>query len=362
MSRNTHIDMDDIAHEHFRSFASDLEQLIKGHGGAKGKKASIAREANILELCRLENEFKLALIERDQGRSAYAPFCDYFVDVKKNVLTARPYFRERQSTFTESISLAIKSKAWRQLLFFKINFPFATFVMRSPELREVPQLVELYEKIGLLRTKIVETNLPLAISRSKIFWNKMPKSHLSFLDMIQISSEGLIAAVDKFVPSDAPDVFAPVAIGRMTGNVIDAYSETVIHFYPSDKRKLYRANKFNSRQMSNDFSDMADFVNHETPEKNRTTTGEIADLMAAASVISTGDYASGHSSRAMSTGNSGLRQGGLMMDAGEDVRPDVQMERAELSFTLAKAIETLSVFERKILRLKGVIPETNQEE
>jgi hypothetical protein len=96
--------------------------------------------------------------------------------------------------------------------------------------------------------------MPLAIAQAKQFWHKAPSAtkdtRFSFMDFVQIAADGLMSAVDKFVLPGGLEanpalirVWRAVAIGRMKGNFIEMFSETTIHFFPQDKRKLYRANK-----------------------------------------------------------------------------------------------------------------------
>jgi hypothetical protein len=90
---------------------------------------------------------------------------------------------------------------------------------------------------------LIEMNAPLAIAQATKFFKKTPKSHMTRMDLIQVAMEGLASGVDKYVCPYRNKSYRQVLIGRIKGNLIEAYSETMIHFYPSDKRKLYNANK-----------------------------------------------------------------------------------------------------------------------
>ena len=168
------------------------------------------------------------------------------------------------------------------------------------------------------------------------------------MDLVQIACEGLMSAVDKFCLPYTP-VFRSVIIGRIVGDFIANYSETLVHFYPVDKRKLYRANKvmskFNVEHI--DFDLLADKINEGVEMDHKTTPEEIADLLAAASCIST------DSSISM-----GLEEPDSpsinRYAAPASCRPDIQVEQGEAVSKLEDAIRFLCLFDRKLLLLKGV--------
>ena len=193
--------------------------------------------------------------------------------------------------------------------------------------------------------------MPLAISRARIFWSRTPKAHLTYMDFVQIACEGLLSAVDKFVPPYTP-VFRSVAIGRMHGNFIEEYSETQLHFFPVDRRKIYRANKVIGRMggiHNADFEELARVVNEGVEDGHRTNAIEIADLMAAASVVSSDGFAVFPDG---DDDSNGLAHGHLASDPNH--RPDVQVEEAQVSSVLKSAVAELTLLERKVLRMKGI--------
>ena len=167
--------------------------------------------------------------------------------------------------------------------------------------------------------------------------------------MCQIGTEGLISAIDKYC-GEYSKVYRSVIIGRCVGNLIENFSSTMLHFYPSDKRKLYRANKFKSKRLHGDY-DTEDVVNEvNKTEGNKTDAEEIVGLMAAATMVS---------ADAPPTTNDALDldlHGGNISRyaAPEEARPDVQVETEEANFMMREAISKLSLFDRKLLRLKGL--------
>src|SRR5208283_5065533 len=111
----------------------------------------------------------------------------------KNILSARPYFRETAIVFSKSITPAIKESNIEVLKTFNINYQFIKFIRQS-WLGPFPKRAEmLFQRVHLARTKLIENNMPLAVNRAKLFYRKTPKSHLTLMDFIGICSMGLAA-------------------------------------------------------------------------------------------------------------------------------------------------------------------------
>jgi DNA-directed RNA polymerase specialized sigma subunit len=167
------------------------------------------------------------------------------------------------------------------------------------------------------------------------------------MDLVQIGVEGLVAGIDKYC-GEYSKVYRSVLIGRMVGNFIESASSTMLHFYPADKRKIYRANKFKSRHIHGDY-DTEDLVNEVSKaEGNTTNAEEILSLMAASSTVS-----------ADSTSNDAMGENTVVDSiaryaAPEESRPDLQVEDKEARALMQKAILELPLIDRKLLRLKGL--------
>lgn len=331
--------------DHFRKFAASLERAIEKYGDLPEEDLLERQKRQVDTLVALEDEFRKTLIKHRWGRAIYKEFIKHICEEKANILAARPYFRERQGVFTSEISVALKNKAEKSLYRFHFNYQFILFVMKARNWPKGGKINKLYQKISDLRTEIVEMNMPLGISRARIFWSRTPKAQLTYMDLIQISCEGLMSAVDKFVLPYSR-VFRSVAIGRMVGNFIENYSETFVHFYPKDKRKIYRANKLVGKFASEvDFERLAAEVNDGVDASHTTTAAEIADLMAAASCVSMDG---------MVQVDPDMPEPVDRFAAPEESRPDVQAEMNEAAISMHDAIQHLTTFERKLLRLKGI--------
>jgi RNA polymerase sigma factor (sigma-70 family) len=331
---------------HFRYFAGSLEQAIERCGETDDEDFLARQKRQVDTLIALEKEFKETLISSAQGERIYNAFIKHICDDRRNILDARPFFRERQGTFTQHISKALRRRSARALYRFRFNFRFVQFVVNQRAWKPRSMITRLAAQIRAIREELITMNMPLAISRARIFYGRTPKAHLSYMDFIQIACEGLMSGIDKFVPPFSK-AFRAVAIGRMTGNFIEQYSETSIHFYPVDKRKIYRANKLLGRTVEQgDFDVLAAKVNTGVEPAHCTNASEIANLMAAASTVSTDTPVSDDDEETVRVAD--------RFAAPADCQPDVQYERASNLRLLADAAQILTPFERKLLRLKGL--------
>ncbi len=349
--------MADFKDDHFRTFASSLEHEIAKYGEADVG-FDERQKAQVELLVALEAEFRQTLIAHRWGPSTYKDFVKFICDKKANILAARPYFRERQEVFTKHIAQALKNRDAEALYPFAFNYQFVLFAMKSRQWksnRMGTPIVELADKITAARVEIVETNMPLAISRARIFSKHASLGALSYMDLVQISCEGLMSAVDKYVLPFSTS-FRNVIIGRIVGNFIEHNSATMLHFYPVDKRKLYRANKHSGRVVDIEIDDLVEQVNRGKKALHHTDAGEIADIMLAASCVSL-EVPAGDDREGGNPGGSGLYprvESGQWAVAPEDQRPDVLAENNDSIAQLSQALGQLSIYERKILRLRGV--------
>lgn len=343
---------------HFKLFAGQLEKAIERYGSVDEIVIVERQRKQVEKLVSLERKFRKTLVKHYWGPAVYRDFIKMITEERGNILAARPFFRERQDVFTAKISKALRDKKEKKLYPFAINYQFVRFVMESRKWRATnkgAKVAKLADQIAALRTELIEMNMPLAISRARIFWSRTPKSHLAYMDLVQISCEGLMSAVDKFVLPYSK-VFRSVAIGRIVGNFIESYSETLVHFYPQDKRKIYRANKGISklspeRGDSIDYTKLAEEVNRDVDDNQRTNPNELSHLVAAASHVST----DAPSPEEVATGISNV--GGSSVDkyaAEESCQPDHQYETTELRTVARVAYGNLGVVEQKLLRLKGI--------
>lgn len=338
---------------HFRVFAANLEAAIKRYEALPEESLIIRQRRQLKLLVSLEGKLRRTLIKHPWGPSVYRSFVELITGKKRNILSARPYFRERQAIFSSQISKALKKKSDRGLYRFKFNYSFVLFIMSCHRWPPGGKIAQLAKQIHDIRMEIMEMNLPLAISQARVFWSNTPRSHLSYMDLIQIHCGGLLVAIDKFVPPDtrmmteteeleAYRKFRAVAIGRMIGDRIEQYSETLIHYWPGDKRKIYRANKAR-RRMGEDYEKISESVNEGVEPNHHTTPEEISNLLASSSCVS-GDVSLDPE------GETTLDR----YEADAESRPDLQVEEMDAMVMMRNKYKELALVERKYLRMKGI--------
>lgn len=322
---------------------------------AKNKDGTTQKQ-QVEELLDTEKKFKENVLKYRQSTEIYKKFLQKVCIKNRNILSARPYFREAAVTFSKSITPAIKANNIDELKKFNINYQFVKFI-RENWLGPFPKRAEdLFQRVHKARQILIENNMPLAINRAKLFYRKVPKSHLTLMDMIGICGMGLAAGIDKYCGVYTP-VFRSVCIGRMVGNLIDSYSETMLHFYPSDKRILYKANSIRGRQGIEQIKELAEAVNRSFQEdakegksipKHEVKVGELSDLMHAASTVS--------ANATSDVGNKGTEREFSVYDYTADPTVDIErsyIEKESMSRMLMFASK-LPILHRKILRLKGI--------
>jgi hypothetical protein len=318
------------------------------------------QKAQVERLVALEAEFRDTLVQgvpmrggrrrAPEGPRIYEAFLGRVREIG-SVLNARPYFRERQEVFTETIGPAIQARDLGGMMRARINSMFVEWAIKQDL---PPVFTKLAAQIRKLRSEIALLLMPLALSYVRVFWTRTPRSHLSFFDLFNGAIKGMMTACDKYVPPFSK-VFRSVVLGRMTGELIEAYSETMVHFYPLDRRILYRANKLVGRSRAGlegtDYVDLAARVNIAAEGAYATTPEDLAGLMSAASCVSADAPLS---SRRSEAGSAPISRAARMA-APEEGNPDRLVEHGEALAVMRRAYDTLSLVERKFLMLRGVV-------
>jgi len=340
MSKQKSTDFDDS----FFKLAETVTKAIQRNKDGTDQKQQVE------ELMAAEKDFKAAILNFKQSSQIYKKFLQKVCVQNKNILSARPYFRESAVTFSQKITPAIKSNDIESLKTFDINYQLIAFI-RENWLGPFPKKAEaLFQRVHKARTILIENNMPLAINRAKIFFRTVPRSHLTLMDMVEICGMGLASGIDKYTGEYSP-VFRSVCIGRMVGNLIDAYSETSMHFYPSDKRILYKANSIRGRQGITDIEELTNAVNksfaedeaegRSVPKKN-ISVSELSALMNAASTVSAD----------ATTNEEGFGIYHFTPDTIESVEERmIEQETVNEVFAAARSLPNIY---RKVLILKGI--------
>lgn len=352
-----------------KKYAGDLKQVVEEMERCikkLGAPSAVKQKDEFLEyqhrqldgLVELELEFRDLLVSKPElAQTVYEAFALHVEEKLPSILSARSYFRERQTRFVDTLARWLTEPNWRGLATYRINYRFVHWALTTGKLGAVFR--RLAKKIERLRHEMVLLLMPLAISRTRMFWGVTPESHQELRDLAQTSFEGLLTAVDKFCPPFSR-VYRAVAIGRSTGALIESYTETLLHFYPNDRKILYRAHKLAHRMDGGagvDFERMASRLNsdeqarakEESKKQNKTvqpafkaTAEHVSELMSAASHISADALV-------------GTRRAVGRMVAPADQAPDVQAEQREVRGQLLEAVKQLPLEYRKLLCLKGMI-------
>lgn len=349
--------------DNFRQFVEAMDTILRTTEKVDGRD-----QRKLLEdLIALETKFRKRLLSTKHGGKLYREFMDFilkkgrhtpkenesnyipddkadmmeFQDVvsqeSRNILRARVYFRERQDMFSESIAKAFHRNRSSMLHKFKVNYEFVMWTMENYHGPNRRVLATLTKHIIKTRKILCENNLPLAINRAKIFWSSVPETHLEYMDLIQTSSEGLITAIDKFVPP-YKTVFRTTAIGRMTLNMSTDHSATLVKLSPRDKRILYRARKARGKEKLTNENEILAYVQQSFKNVTKEYLNEI--LAAAQGAVDIDHKA--EDSHPLSE---------KIPDIGVPV--DEQAASGELREKLSDGLFTLVTRERKIVCLKN---------
>lgn len=334
----------------FYQLADEVTRAIKNN-----KNDNTEQKEQVELLMKLEQDFKKSVLKYPrQCREIYKRFILMVIVDNKNILSARPYFREKSAVFSKSITPAIRDGDYETLKKFHINFLLIDFIKQNWKGAFPERCQDLYDQTKTARQKLIENNMPLAINRAKLFYRKVPQSHLSMMDVIGIAAMGLVSGVDKWV-GPYSHIFRSVCIGRMTGNMTDAYSETTLHFYPSDKHVLYRANSLRYRYQIEDLHTLTQALNESFKEdkktgkkmqKNEMQADELASLMGAASILST-DMPYGDDENGPSIGDMWLKQ-------EDDRYLDEAVEQKDAWIKVLEQLEDLSLLQQKVFKMKGI--------
>lgn len=314
----------------FHRFIGEMNSILSRDEtrGGQGQKDLIA------SLVAAERVFQTLASEGDAGKDLYEKFIKFITEDKGNILSARVYFRERQGAFGPKISSAFRKAKISPIMKLHINYMFIAWAYQNYKGPNKRKMYYAMQKVIKIRNFIVENNLPLALNRAKKFWYKVPETHMEYMDHIQLASEGLITALDKFVPEDS--AFGSVAIGRMTLNLLTEHNSTMIKFSPKEKRILYRANNAKNKERMTEEDDVTGYVG----EKFRGVTNREISMIASASSIPTS-----------------LEQKDDGATSIADVAPSPSdteelVEKKLMAEKLRGALSSLSVVERKVVRLR----------
>jgi DNA-directed RNA polymerase specialized sigma subunit len=333
---------------HFQFFAEQVKEAIARYGEMNKDQLLEKQREQVDGLSQLELDFIEALDRCGRLKEAFDCFYDYVLLEKKNLLSARPFFRERATAFATGIMTSIKNRDHSLTVKYHINFHFVDLVVKKLDFSKNKKVLEVASKIKQLRRDLVLMNLPLIISRARIFYSRTPKSHLSFMDFVQIGVGGLLSAIDKYA-GKYQKVWRGVVIGRCTGDLIQNFSQTVLHFYPEDRKRLYRANKYLARHSKEEINEqeLLDLVNVDSDDDKKADIDIMRNLLQAAGVVSVDVRPTLNDEK---DGDENV----VRIAAPDESRPDCAFELDESLQMMIRNIRKLPLEDQKILRLKGI--------
>ena len=332
----------------FQELTAKINNVIKQNEGLIGD-----QKAQVELLVSLEDKFKYFIQKPKQIVSVYQKFINYIVNENGNILSARPYFRERSGVLSKGITKAIKENKPEDLMKYHINYQLIDFIVSNWEGPLPERAGRYYREFLEARRILIENNLPLAINKAKIFYKKTPRSHLTLLDFINICTYGLISGVDKYA-GEYDRVWGSVSANRMKGYMIEEYSKTFIRMFPTDKKILYRANKLKYQLKIESVQELTEVVN-ESFEKDAAEGKKVPKLPISEVQIRTllnGTSYISANSKIDDEDEDGLTIYDCTADSTQDV--EEQVGNKEAFVKVKDASKNLQLIEKKVVRLKGV--------
>lgn len=342
MNRNKINDKD------FYNLANAVAKILEENN--KGKKLSKKQftkkqKSQVERMMELECIFKDSINFYRQSDRIYHKFIIYTKIKKGNILTARPFFRETSKVFGKKISPAFKEEDIEKIKTFNINYKFMMFVLKNWKGNVPPRALKAWEEHQQVRGEIIENCMPLAINEAMKFYKAVPQnSAVTLMDMINASMAGLAIGVDKWV-GPFRTVFRSVCIGRMKGNIMDLYNQTFLHYYPSDKKIIYKTNLLKSREKIEDNNILLDAINHylkESGDNRKLEKYEFDSILNGTSMSAVESQQE----------TDGFNDYDMYVDEESDTENKV--EKIDTLKKVLMACENLNMMEKKIIRLKGV--------
>lgn len=280
-----------------------------------------------------EDSWRNIFISTQEGKDLYKTFVDYILNERKNILDARPFFRLRQADFLTKVNPFIKEKNYEALFNLRVNFTFINWAMPQYYGLYKQELEVINKKIMQIRNDFLLRNSPLIINRIKIIYHVYPFIYKDIQDLISIASNATLIALDKFVPlideetgqNKYTSVLLSSIIGRINASVFQYNINQKLHMYPKDRKMLSEL-----RKMKN--------------------IGYLDDEIAVIMNISESEIERLFNSNQVST-----LEETYNLEADETYRPDNTCEKIQIMKNIQKNVDGLSILERKMLYLKGML-------
>jgi DNA-directed RNA polymerase specialized sigma subunit len=319
----------------------------------QNKDGSTQRQ-QVEELFQAERLFKEEILKYKYSTTVYRKFIEKIRYIDRNILYAKVYFRESGERFSAEITKCFKEEDPEALKKYSINFNLIQFIAENWRGPLGPKAEKLYQRVKKARKILMENNLPLVINEAKKFFRKVPRSDLTLIDMISTSAMGLASAIDKYSGDkngEYSEVFRSVILGRASGNLIRDYSQTALHFYPSDRKVLYRANSIRGRQGITDIVELTNAINESFKQDIREGKSAPTEKIEPSYLFNLLNAAS-----ITSIENTADENGFTVYDftPSESKNIEESLIQEETCDKIGKLINKLPILYRKVLKLKGV--------
>lgn len=331
----------------FYNLANRVASILKENGcqSISKKEFTKIQKDQVNRMLELEESFRKTICQYKQSDKIYQKFMMFIKIEKGNILLARPYFRERSTVFGAEVSPAFKEDNYLELKRFTINIKLMEFIIENWRGKLPKKAEEISKEHALVRQKIIENSMPLAINEAMKFYKRTPKGHLNLMDMINICVAGLCIGVDKW-QGPFRTTFRSVCLSRMKSNLMDLYNQTFIHYYPNDKKIIYKANILKSRNGVKDEQVLLEAINQylkeDKKDKRQLDMYELQNLLNGASVSSADE------------GGDDETEVGVYDIYTTEENVEEKVEEMDSMKKALIACHDLEIIEIKILRLKGV--------
>ncbi len=314
-----------INNQYYSKLANDIKKILS-------EQKFPPNEDLYKKLIFLEETWRDTLLLSKEGQEIYAKFIDYILNVRKNILDCRPYFRIRQKEFINNVNPYIKKNKPKHLHTLRINSAFINWAMNEYKGPYKKQLNKLSDEIVKVRSDFITKNFPLILNRIRIIYHS---SNIEMQDLISLASNAALIALDKFAPNidkvTGEPIYTSVILSSIIARINAAVSQSgeaqQLHLYPSDKKLFIDICRLKKEGL----------MNEDIGKKLSITEFEVGRFL-----------------------------NGIYVDALEDsdtVFKEENMSRIpdEAFFSLQerevllKSVDKLSLLERKVLILKGLL-------
>lgn len=331
----------------FYNLANSIAKVLeKNNNGKKLNKRDFTKKqkAQVERMMELEEIFRKTINSYKQSDKIYYKFLIYIKVERGNILMARPFFRENSKTFGKDISPAFKDGDIEKIKQFHINYKFILFAMENWKGTVPQKAADAWKEHQEVRREIIENSMPMAINEAMKFYKAVPRNHTNLMDIINASVSGLCIGVDKWV-GPFRTVFRSVCLSRMKSNIMDVYNQTFLHYYPSDKKIIYKSNLLKVREKIEDQGILLEAINNyleENNDKRVLENYELQDLLNGSNLESI----------ELQVDEDGFTIYDTYVDENNNLENNV--EKLDCLKRVMVGCKNLKTIERKIIKLKGV--------